>query len=310
MTARDPAFRCAAASQLRDESLAGTASTVRAFLLIEHPGPWGVDALRDAPLPDGLGAAVTDAARAARVRVLLVRRPGRSPHPRRRTRPEGMRVFAAYADPVRPWVETTVLDDPHQLLGLDLSALGAGHSPGLTAYDGPVLCVCTHGRHDACCAERGRPVAGALAAAHPEATWEVSHIGGDRFAGNLLVLPEGLYYGRVEPVSALAIADSHGAGHLDLDHLRGRSAYSMPVQFAETALRRQLGETREAAVRLASREVDDAVTTAEFSVGATRWRVGVRTAPGDEPLQLTCRAARDSPIPRHELLGVSLVDPT
>ena len=28
-------------------------------------------------------------------------------------------------------------------------------------------------------------------------TWEVSHIGGDRFAANLLVLPEGLYYGRV-----------------------------------------------------------------------------------------------------------------
>src|SRR4029453_5830608 len=60
------------------------------------------------------------------------------------------------------------------------------------------------GRHGACCAERGRPVAAALAQAHPEETWEVSHIGGDRFAGNLLVLPNGLYYGRLDPGPALA----------------------------------------------------------------------------------------------------------
>ena len=43
-------FRCARASEARAESLAGTASTVRSFLLVEHPGPWGVDALRDALL--------------------------------------------------------------------------------------------------------------------------------------------------------------------------------------------------------------------------------------------------------------------
>jgi hypothetical protein len=39
----DRDFRCSGASVLRDEPLAGTASTVRAFLLIENTGPWGVD---------------------------------------------------------------------------------------------------------------------------------------------------------------------------------------------------------------------------------------------------------------------------
>ena len=53
-------FRCAAASEERSESLAGSASTVSAFLLVEHPGPWGVDALRDARLPDGLGDALRE----------------------------------------------------------------------------------------------------------------------------------------------------------------------------------------------------------------------------------------------------------
>lgn len=299
MTSRDPAFRCAAASALRDEPAAGTASTVRAFLLVENVGPWGADALRDARLPDGLGAALAAAARAARVRPLLVRRPDRSTHQ------SGLRVFAAFAHPVRPWLETTVVADPHELLDLDLTALGEGRSAGLTPYDDPLLCVCTHGRHDACCAERGRPVAAALASAHPEATWEVSHIGGDRFAGNLLVLPEGLYYGRLDPEAALRVAAGHTAGHLDLDHLRGRSSYAMPVQFAEIALRRKLGQTRADAVRLVSRRRDDETTEAVFEAEGSRWSARVRTASGTELLQLTCRATRDNPVPAHELVSLS-----
>jgi hypothetical protein len=301
VTSRDPAFRCAAASLLRDDPLPGTASTVRAFLLVEHAGSWGTSALRDARLPDGLGPALTRAAAAAKVRPLLVRRPDRRRHPQGQ---DGLRVFAAWAHPARPWLETTVLADPHALLDLDLQALGAGRSPGLTPYDGTLLCVCTHGRHDACCAERGRPVAAALSRAFPEETWEVSHIGGDRFAGNALVLPDGLYYGRLDPVSALAVARGHSAGELDLDHVRGRSGFAMPVQAAELALRRQLAETRVDALRLVSRTVHDGVTVAVFTVAAVEWEVTVRTALGADLVQLTCQAGRDNPVPRHEVTGI------
>lgn len=298
MTSRDPAFRCAGASVLRDDPLGGTASTVRAFLLVEHTGAWGADALRDARLPDGLGAALVRAAAAARVRPLLIRRPDRRRHQ------DGLRVFAAWAHPSRPWLESTVLADPHTLLDLDLAALGTGRSPGLTPHTGSLLCVCTHGRHDACCAERGRPVAAALGRAHPDETWEVSHIGGDRFAGNALVLPEGLYYGRLDAVSALAVARGHAAGELELDHLRGRSGFAMPVQAAELALRRQLAETRNDAVRLASRTVRDEVTVAVFAVAAVEWEVTVRSTFGHELVQLTCQARRGNPVPVHEVTGI------
>ncbi|MCW2793633.1 MAG: sucrase ferredoxin [Nocardioides sp.] len=299
MTSRDPAFRCAGASVLRDEPVAGTASTVRAFLLVENTGPWGVDALRDARLPDGLGRALATACAAARVRPLLLRRPDRRPHQ------DGTRVFAAYAHPERPWLESAVLADPHDLLDLDLSALGAGRSVGLTPDHASLFCVCTHGRHDACCAERGRPVVAALALGHPEETWEVSHIGGDRFAGNMLVLPHGLYYGRLDPVAALATAGSHATGELDLDHLRGRSGYAMPVQYAEIALRRELAETRLDALRLVTRSAHDGITEAVFDVAGVEWEVRVRTTPGQELRQLTCKATRDNPIPQHELLGIA-----
>jgi hypothetical protein len=202
----DPGFRCAGASALRDEPVAGTASTVRAFLLVEHAGSWGVNALRDARLPGDLGPRLRRASAETGVRVLLVRRPGRQPRKGHTT------VFAAYAHPHRPWLERGDITDPHDILDLDLAAIRDGRSSGLDADAGNVYCVCTHGRHDACCAERGRPVASALSAAHPEDTWEVSHIGGDRFAGNLLVLPHGLYYGRLDAPSAVAVAGGHEAG--------------------------------------------------------------------------------------------------
>ena len=51
------------------------------------------------------------------------------------------------------------------------------------AVHGPVVVVCTHGRRDVCCAERGRPLAAATALEHPGAVWESTHVGGDRFAG-------------------------------------------------------------------------------------------------------------------------------
>lgn len=291
-----PGFRCAAASVLRDEPMAGTASTVRAFLLIEDTGPWGTDALRDARLPDGLGERIRVKAAAARVRPLLIRRPDR-------TALEGRRVFAAYADPSRPWLESGLVTDLHDVLDLDFPALRAGRSSGLERDESSIFCVCTHGKHDTCCAERGRPAAAALEAAHREHTWEISHIGGDRFAGNMLVLPDGLYFGRIDAVTGLTVAGAHLAGELDLDHLRGRSGLPTAVQFAEVALRRDLAESRNDSVRFVSRQIDGATTRAEFDVAGSRYAVWVSTR-HDPAQRLTCSARRDNPIPVHELLDV------
>lgn len=294
-------FRCAAASLAREDDLAGTASTVRSFLLVEHGGSWGTDALRDARLPTGLGGHLARSGRAAGVRVLLVRRPGR------RADGAGARVFAARAAGADSWLEAAALGSLDDVRDLDLAALGAGRSVGLEPHEGPLLAVCTHGRHDACCAERGRPVALALAASrHADAVWECSHIGGDRFAGNLVVLPQGLYYGRLDPVSALAVAGSHLAGELDLDHLRGRSSQPMPVQAAEIFLRRELGATRQDAVVLVGRSTEAGLTLASFTVAGATYDVRVRTTRDPATAtRLTCKAERDNPVPAHELVSVT-----
>ena len=294
------AFRCATASRARGDELAGTASTVRSFLLLEHAGPWGVDALRDARLPDGLGAHLREQSRRHRVRVLLVRRPGS------RAGAGPTRVIAARAAGPASWAEAADVDHLDDVRDLDLAALGAGRSVGLGPQGDPVLAVCTHGRHDACCAELGRPVALALAAGpHAAAAWETSHVGGDRFAGNLVVLPRGLYYGGLDPESAQRVAAATAAGEVLLEHLRGRSDLPMAVQAADVALRREhrlvgLDDVRPGAVR-----VDDDLTTARFTVvGRGEVDVVVRRVVGDDLHRLTCSAGRGSAVPRHELVEV------
>ena len=131
----EPDFRCARTSLLRNEPIAGTASTVRAYLLIEHSGSWGEDALRDARLPDGLGPELRRRALEARIRVLLIRRTGRRPAS------DGTRVFAAHAHPYRPWIESGTVSNPADVLDLDFFDLRAGHPSALTPHEESLFCV-------------------------------------------------------------------------------------------------------------------------------------------------------------------------
>jgi hypothetical protein len=294
------AFRCSVASLARTEQLAGSASTVRAFLLVEAPGPWGVDAVRDARLPEEVRTRLRELQRVHKVRPLLIRG--------HRSRPAvseagGVRVFASFAHSDRPWTETAVLGDLRELVDLPVEDLANGTRPGLTPYDGPGFFVCTHGRHDACCAETGRPLCRAMHAAAPEHAWEVSHIGGDRFAANMLVLPHGLYYGRLEPSAAADFVARTRAGRLDLEHLRGRSAYGFSVQAAEIYLRKHLGRDEIAPFPVLDHTRQDQETRVVFDVAGARWRVRVRTDHGARR-QLTCRATSESLPIAHELLGI------
>ena len=286
--------RCAAESLDRGDDPAGTASTVRAFLLVEDAGPWGVAILRDSRLPAAVRAALGAVPGA---RPLLVRRSGRQSG-------SGVRVFAVAVGTEGGWVETALLDSVDDLLGLDLAPLAEGRSVGLEPHAEPLVLVCTHGRHDACCAERGRPVALALAEAGVDA-WECSHIGGDRFAGNVLVLPDGLYYGRVEPEHAVGLVRGHAEGRLDLGHLRGRSNLPMPVQYAEVALRRRLSADGLLDVRPTGHRVAGDLAEARFDVPDGTATVRVRTTM-EPAAPLTCSAVVASPVPRHEVVGLEL----
>ena len=80
---------------------------------------------------------------------------------------QDLTCFAIRSGPEPPWIERATLANVRDALDLDLLALGGGIRPGFEAVEGALFLVCTHGRRDVCCAERGRPLARALAGAFP-----------------------------------------------------------------------------------------------------------------------------------------------
>ena len=278
--------------------MAGTASTVRSWLLLEDPGPWGRDALRDARLPERVGLELQRRCRAAGVRPLLIRRA-----PFNASAADGLACFAIRSGPEPPWIERTQLTKITDVLDLDLPALGRGVRPGFEPVHGPLFLVCTHGRRDVCCAERGRPVAQALAIAVPRATWESSHVGGDRFAGNLVAFPHGLYLGRVRPDEAAGVARAYADGRVSLRHLRGRSCYPMPVQAAEHALRTHEGFDRVDDVGFERTERRRGVSTSTFRTPMGRFSVSVAIEES-APRFLTCHSHAAEPAPAYRAIAV------
>lgn len=224
------AFRCATASRQGEEAIAGSAPGDVAWLFVEHAGPWGRQAVAESRLDEEVRAFLADV---PGVRVQLVRRHGGVEGP-------GVRVFLAHLGD-RPRVWTGVLGDVREVLDLDLAGLAAGRDPGLAPYDEPLWLVCTNGRRDLCCAEIGRPIAAALAARWPEATWETTHLGGHRFSGTLLALPAGIVLGRLDAESAVPACAELESGIVPVTHARGRAGLAGSAQVAELHVRRELG---------------------------------------------------------------------
>jgi hypothetical protein len=264
--------RCAPSAVRRGDIRYGTASPVPRWFLIEQPGGWGVDAVLQSDLDPEVGAALLAKARPAGTRVVLIRRPGR------RTRAGRRRWAVVDSRAGHERVGWGRWDRPEQLLDVPFDA-PAG-DPG-----GPVYLVCAHGRHDPCCAIRGRPVAEALAAARPGRVWECSHVGGDRFAANLLALPHGLYYAHVTAATATGLAAAYERGEVQPRLLRGRSAFAAPAQAAQHYARLALGETGLDALR--------PIGLARLGDGLWRSRL---VAPGGGTVLVTVRAGLGPPV--------------
>jgi hypothetical protein len=219
--------RCSVQARARGDSLVATASTANRWLLVEQPGPWGQDALTQSRFDARVAALLARRSRAEGVRLLLIRRPGD------RLSDSGRRWAYVDSRPGREGLWWSVRSQDADLL--DAPWDGSVGEPAA----GPTYLVCTHGGHDACCALRGRPLARVMPVPGPVGVWECSHLGGDRFAANVVVLPHGFYYGDV-PGDGAELVAAHDRGRVVLPLLRGRAGLPTAAQAAQHAARREL----------------------------------------------------------------------
>lgn len=257
---------CSAQSLAVDEPLAGTAPVVSCYIVIEQPGAWGREALLDSHFPQELGKELLGKTMGTHVKFLLARhadrleRDGHTDH----------HVWIAHTSPGLRGMRHGVVSDLNTIADWDFTAIAAGNLPPFgQSRTAPVTFVCTHGARDACCALLGRSVYEDLLAGVPAAerssVWEVSHIGGHRFAPTMLSLPSGSVHGRLEASEAIEMHAEATQGRVLLRGFRGRSAYPAPLQVAGIAVRNSF-DVREQDALDVLRVVGDKAVPAPTSV--------------------------------------------
>ncbi|WP_242496722.1 sucrase ferredoxin [Rhodococcus sp. Q1] len=279
--------------------MAGTAPRGFVWVLIEYRGRWPLDGFDGLDLEPATKTLVFSAAQTARARILLVERPGR----RRREGPDRWAVLRRETSGVvrQQWGTWSGDEDLAQIA----TALDTPGRPG----GPPVLLVCTHGHHDPCCAVRGRPVARALAKHWPEQVWECTHVGGDRFAANVVIVPDGVYYGGLDAESSVVTIEEHFSDRIHHHHLRGYTDLAPLQQAAIAATLRRFGPAGRSDY-----------TVAESARQGDLWRIRLTgRAPHPErvevelqvhrspPCRLTCRGAAASSALVYEPTSVHIV---
>ncbi|MFV0460337.1 MAG: sucrase ferredoxin [Actinomycetales bacterium] len=253
--------RCADVARQHADSWVGTAGPAVAWVLVEHPGPWPAEIRRLTEFAGPAGERLFTAAHRHGARVLAVRRfreRGEQPvdQPRRlavASQRHGTTWWTTWSD------HRDLLRAAELVTALDQCGPGAGPAPAdreagptgevRTAVgtwdrdDRQSVLVCTHAQHDPCCARYGREVASHLHRRFPGVTWQCSHLGGDRFAGNVLLAPAGTMFGGLDrdSVQALGTLDELARGR-PLDHLRGVCGLSPAAQASLVAVLRERPE--------------------------------------------------------------------
>lgn len=246
------------------------------WLLVEQPGAWSSDALEDV-MAEAFPAATLEAACEASLRPLLIRKAGR--HARVPGAPRA--VYVASGRPGHRWLERLDVTELGELARLDLEAVAAGRRGHGEPVSGPLFLVCTHGSKDMCCAVFGRPLVAGLAESHLGRVWEVSHVGGDRWAGNILTVPDGFLHGSLAVTEAELVAKEALGGNVRLEHLRGRTSAPSPwSQFAEIEIRGRTGLRGIDTVLAVEEEIGAEARTVRVNAGGRRYEVVVRRTPG------------------------------
>ena len=264
------------------EPLLGTAGQVDVWLMLEYKPVWRAKATDDndlaAPMKAWLERTVaTFAAKGQTARPQFIRRPEPSAgeRPRREAAGGGIAPRKKELDTadVSLFVGTDgemrhFQGDYATIAALDLT----DRHDALEGIEEPHYFVCTNGQRDLCCARYGLPVYARLRELAGGRVWQTTHVGGHRFAPNVLALPQGALYGRVFADDVDAFFATVEAGELALPHLRGRASLPPAAQVAETLVDGAL----------ALRGIEGELVTFETAAGARS--VCVRES--DSPLEV------------------------
>ncbi|PSB01378.1 sucrase ferredoxin [Merismopedia glauca] len=236
-----PETFCAAESLLNKEPIIGNGLDYRLYFLIEVAPPWSPNEFESKSIPENLRSLVegmTNEDEDPEVQFLLIYN---------RELASGLTRLIIYERELglskgylKQELNFILLEDIAPFV-INYLAKNDRDKELQTSETRDIL-VCTHGSQDICCARYGNPFFKDALAVVSELglsevrVWQVSHIGGHRFAPTAIAFPDGRYYGRLDRDSLRAILTRSG----DLDLLkrvyRGWAILPQPAQILEVEL--------------------------------------------------------------------------
>jgi hypothetical protein len=297
-------FYCSSLSREVNEQTFGTASTANAWLLLEYTSAWGARAFQESHLTRAVKTYLKNALQSIpRSRLLFIKQ-------ERETRGH-LTLFTVRSTETDASIARVKLTGYEQLLNVDLAAILAGdQSAGGDPWGRSLFLVCTHGRRDKCCAKFGYALYKSLRADAGDDVWQSSHIGGDRFAANLVCFPHGFFYAHVTQDAGRQIITQYNQQTVSLNNYRGRCCYPSPIQAAEFFLRSESGLNG----------INDVRFLDYVPVAGNHWLVRFRSIAGDKTYEvylksqlsefknpLTCQAREEKQIVQYSLTDYRLV---
>ena len=292
-------FFCSELSRRSAEQTFGTASVGAVWLLLEYPHGWGRHAFEESALPAEVKQFYRETlARVRHSRLLFIKTD-------RGRRDARMNLFVVRCREREPFIVRLQLKDYEDVRALDISSVASGRDlQGGELTREPLHLVCTHGRRDKCCAKFGVSLYNSLRRAAGETVWQSSHVGGDRFAANLVCFPHGLFYAHATPERARRVVEAYRAGRVVTEGLRGRGCYPNQVQAAEAFVREGAGLEGVEDLRLLSARQEGAdswrVRFEERANGRVHEAHVVRRA-SEFANPITCHSAAPQPVPQFHL---------
>ena len=279
-------LRCSQSSLAAGEHLYATAPRTEFWILIEYHDTIGAKALKDSSLPEPVISHLSQLQKTiSHSRLLLIKKINRSPRKK-------LSAFVCFSAENPPHLYRMDFHNYDELLAIDFPGIFSGSTgEKFEPIQDKLYLVCTNGKRDRCCALWGGAVFKTASNYVGGSVWQSSHVGGHRFAANMICLPHGIYYGRVRPESVTGIIDGYRDQLIDLEHLRGRACYPPEAQAAEYYLLRESPQPRLDAYRLDEiRTISETVRDVQFlsNLDGTRYSIQIRIEPSDREIFESC----------------------
>ena len=225
---------CSKTSINNNEFIYGTASNNKYWLLVEYSSSWSDDPIKNNLLEKVLNERFLNLSiQSEKPRILFIKKTRKQ---------KSISLFFIICKENDAKLKKLIFNAYKDILKVKIEEVFLRLEKEKTFFNNQdsIYLVCTNGKRDKCCSKFGLPIFKELAKLRNQNAWQCSHVGGDRFAPNILCFPSGIYYGQVSVEKVKDIIVENENSRLFIDNLRGRCCYDRFTQVGEYFIRKKI----------------------------------------------------------------------